>query len=238
MHRFFINPDEMKDQTVVLTGENAYHGNVLRLRAGEEIVVAMGDGFDHRCAVTQVDKREIHANVTAKLENETELPVKITLFQALPKGDKMADIIEFAVELGVHSIVPVETARCLAKGDKAERWQKIAEAGAKLSHRAYIPQIGQICSLEEAIAQAQALDMPFACFEGEKTYNLPGLLQGKSPATIGFFVGPEGGFDYDEVDLFHKSIIPTITLGKRILRTQSAAACVLAGINFWQSMAK
>ncbi|MCL2620877.1 MAG: 16S rRNA (uracil(1498)-N(3))-methyltransferase [Defluviitaleaceae bacterium] len=222
---------------MLLIDENASHGNVLRLRVGEEIVTTISDGIDMICKVIVVDKQEIRAEVIHRTDNTAELPIKITLFQALPKGDKMTDIIESVVELGIHQIVPVETARCVARSqNKGLRWQKVAEGASKLSHRSYIPKISSICSLSDAIGQASKLDVTFACYEGEKDRHLSHFLQDKNPATMGFFIGPEGGFTDEEINLFSQNGIPTTTLGGRILRSQSAASAVMAGINFWKNL--
>ncbi|MCL2236349.1 MAG: 16S rRNA (uracil(1498)-N(3))-methyltransferase [Defluviitaleaceae bacterium] len=234
MHRFFISASDQVQDLVVLTGENASHGNVLRLRQGEEIVVAPGDGVDIVCQVITVEKREITARVLRMAENLAELPMEITLFQALPKGDKMTDIIENTVELGIHRIVPVETERCIVRNqNKTARWEKVAEASAKLSHRAYIPKISGVCGLDDAIAQANELDNAFVCYEGEKSHHLSQYLQNKNPKTLGFFIGPEGGFTTEEIKKFEKHNIEVVTLGNRILRTISASAAALAGINFY-----
>lgn len=222
---------------MVLIDENARHANVLRLGIGEEIVTTTGNGIDLICLVTSIDKKEIHAKIVHKRQNLAELPIKATLFQALPKGDKMTDIIQAVVELGIHKIVPVKTARCVAHSqNKGLRWQKVAETASKLSHRAYIPQIAGISGLDDAIGQAKMLEAAFACYEGEKNRHLAHFLKGKNPATMGFFIGPEGGFADEEIDLFTQRGIPTITLGNRILRTQSAASALMAGINFWKSL--
>jgi len=252
LHRFFVKQDNIKDSTdgeeIVLCGDNAAHANVLRLRRGEEIAVAVLDGgnLDYYCIITQISRDEIHARIADKLPNEAELPVSITLFQALPKGDKMGDIIEHVTELGVNEIIPIVTERCVARpsdsGDKTahkiNRWQKIAESAAKLCHRGRIPQIGGLMDFKEAVQLAvKDFDVAFVCYELEKERHVVPFLKGldldlDKPSKIAFFIGPEGGFAADEIECFKESGITAVSLGNRILRTQSAAALVMGYVNF------
>ncbi|MCL2576073.1 MAG: 16S rRNA (uracil(1498)-N(3))-methyltransferase [Defluviitaleaceae bacterium] len=240
MHRFFIANDNIRDSKVILIDENAAHANVLRLRVGEKIVACVSDeGLDYICEINEIFKKEVVANIIDSMPNDAESTLKITLFQALPKGNKMNDIIEHAVELGACDITPTVTDRSItrnADNGKISRWQKIAESAAKLSHRGYIPQINNPLTLDEAIKDAKLHDIAFVCYELEKSQSLVNYLQNtdfSQVKSLAFFIGSEGGFADDEVEKFIKNSIPTVSIGKRILRTQSAAAKVLANIDFY-----
>ncbi|MCL2349953.1 MAG: 16S rRNA (uracil(1498)-N(3))-methyltransferase [Defluviitaleaceae bacterium] len=237
MHRFFIQQENIGGDEIVLDGDNAAHVAVLRLRIGEEIVAAVsGGGQDYHAVVDSLSKNKVTAKITGIMKNISEMPIDITLFQALPKGNKMGEIIEHVVELGINNIVPIATARCVTGAEgKTARWQKIAESAAKLSHRGRIPHINGILTLKEALASAKSFDAVFACYELEKTKYLAQYLQNLDMSKIkamAFFIGPEGGFASEEIALFEQSSIPALSLGNRILRTQSAAAMVMASINF------
>jgi 16S rRNA (uracil1498-N3)-methyltransferase len=245
LHRFFINNEDIRDGHIVLKDENAAHGHVLRLRTGEQIVAAIsGDDMDYFGIVRKISKGEIWAEIADTADNTAEIPLKVTLFQALPKGGKMGDIIENVVELGIYEIMPFISERSVTNrvnSDKIARWQKIAESAAKLSHRGRIPQIGGILSFKEAVATAKTFDAAFACYEFEKSLHLADCLAdflGKLPIKghLAFFIGPEGGFSGHEIEFFKQSSIPTVSLGPRILRTQSAAAVVMAIINYQLSI--
>lgn len=235
MHRFFVKEDCISGQEVTLTEDNAAHAHVLRLRIGE-LIVACFAGIDYFCEVTVASKGRVVAQILRNEPNNASLPVQVTLFQCLPKGSKMSDIIENATELGVFSIVPAISKRTIAKDAKPEKWQKQAESAAKLSHRGDIPSIGQALKLEQAINCAKDFDHVFACYELEKDLTMAQFMRDanvKSGQTMAFFIGPEGGFDPTEIELFEQAGITAVSLGKRILRTQSASSCVLANINFY-----
>ena len=232
MHRFFVDYVDISDKEIALTGENAAHGSVLRLAIDEEIVVCDGNAADYHCIVTKADKKEIRAKIIHKLENKAEPPIAITLFQALPKSGKMDEIIEKCTQLGISRIAPVLTSRCVTKAPKVDRWRKIAQAAAKQSQRGRIPRIGAIMALDDAIEEAEGYDSAFACYEAEEALLLKTFLKNlpKNISDIAFFVGPEGGFDAEEVNQFRESGIVTVSLGSRILRTEAAAPAVLVSI--------
>ncbi|MDR2168439.1 MAG: 16S rRNA (uracil(1498)-N(3))-methyltransferase [Clostridiales bacterium] len=236
MHRFFIENRDIEGQEIRLTGENAAHGRVLRLRVGEEIVAAVsGGGIDYFCTVSEIAKSEILAEITRTAENKAEPAFEVVLFQALPKGGKMAEIVEHATELGVSAIVPFVSERCLARGENILRWQRIAESAAKLSHRGKIPQIHEVLSFREAVSLARRFALAFACYELENQLSIINY-QLSIEGSLAFFVGPEGGFTPEEADYFRQNGILTVSLGSRILRTQSAAAFVMAIINYQLSI--
>jgi len=237
IHRFFVNISDITKDAVTLKGKNVAHGGVLRLKIGEQIVICDGNGRDYFCVVRAMDKTQICGEILRVEDNIAEPQIAVTLFQALPEGDKLADIVEKCVELGVTQVVPVVTARCIVKtsardSKKTERLRAIAEAAAKQSGRGKIPMICEALSLQAAIEQAKTYDTTFACYESEDKLLLKNLLKpmvGKL-STLAFFVGPEGGFAQEEIAMFTDAKIPTVSLGNRILRTETAGPAVLANI--------
>jgi len=201
---------------------------------GEEIIACCPSGIDHYSRISSVSKAEIRAEITHSAPNAAEPPVAITLYQALPKGDKMGEIVERCVELGVSAVVPVVTARCVARpsdgGNKAARWRRIAESAAKQSGRGIIPSVGGLVTLADAITLSKAHDAAFVCLETEGKFSMKDFAKSLPTAvrSIGLFVGPEGGFDSNEAVLFATQSIPAVTLGRRILRTETAAAAAIA----------
>ena len=225
------------DGEIILTDENAAHAFVLRLKIGEKIVVCDGKACDYHCIVDSIAKDQVHVKITNSVANAAEPPVFVTLFQGLPKGDKMEEIVEKCVELGISRIVPVVTARCVAKSSsrdtkKAMRWQKIGEAAAKQSQRGILPQVSEILRFDEALQLAKECNIVFACYELEDKLMLKGLLKAlpKEITSLAFFIGPEGGFTNEEAAQFAENNIVTVSLGQRILRTETAGAAVLANV--------
>ena len=196
-------------------------------------MICDGAGMDYHCAVASCTKSETIATVIKKIPNTAEPNICTTIFQALPKTGKMDEIIDKCTQLGVSRIVPVITARCVAKpsdrdAKKIDRWQKIALAAASQSQRGKVPIIDKALSFSEALIQAKSYDTTFACYEGEKHLLLRSYLQ--YATRIAFFVGPEGGFSNDEIAMFNTNGIATVSLGPRILRTELAGAVVLANL--------
>lgn len=244
MHQFFVNPSQINisDKTVVITGADVNHiKNVLRMKPGEEISVSNGmDGKEYRCGIRLLQEEHIVCELRFIKEGAVELPVKVYLFQCLPKADKMEWIVQKAVELGVYEIIPVASARCVVKLDskkadaKVARWQGIAEAAAKQSRRAVIPRIAEVISFSQAVKMAENMDVrliPYEMAEGmEKTRK---LIENLQPAqSIAVFVGSEGGFEEGEVQYAMECGIVPITLGGRILRTETAGMVVLSWIMY------
>ena len=241
MYHFYVEPDAVSENTARITGGDVNHiKNVLRMHTGEEIMILDGNGMEYRCEIEAISD-EILARILEAKKTEAELSVRLLLFQGLPKKDKMELIIQKAVELGVSEIIPVLTKRTVVKLEdkkkeqkKLERWQTIAEAAAKQSGRGIIPKVCEAVKFSEAVKQAEALEealIPYELAEGmdEARERIRGL-HGKK--TIGIFIGPEGGFEEDEIALAVKSGIHPITLGKRILRTETAGLCILSVIMF------
>lgn len=227
---------------IVITGEDVNHiKNVLRMKIGEEIAVSNGvDGREYRCEVAQFLSDEVVCKLRFIKENDVELPAQVYLFQGLPKADKMELIIQKAVELGVHSVIPVATRRSIVKLDdkkavaKQNRWQGIAEAAAKQSKRKIIPKIEKVMSFAEALKTAKELEVRLIPYElAEDMSHTKEVIEGiREGQKIAIFIGPEGGFDETEIALASEVGVEPITLGKRILRTETAGMTVLAWLMY------
>ncbi len=210
--------------------------NVLRGRSGDEILVSAQDHLEYTCYIDQINEDEILAKIMYVQENGLELSSRIYLFQGLPKGDKMEWIIQKAVELGVYEVIPVDTKRSVVKLDqrkqekKNKRWQAISESAAKQSKRMLIPEISPVMTFEKSVEMADSLDVRLIPYElARGIEETRGILDEISPGqSVGIFIGPEGGFDEEEVGLAVKHKILPITLGRRILRTETAGMTVLS----------
>ena len=234
MPKFFFNKNDISRGQVQLFGEDEKHiKTVLRAREGEEVTLCDGEGMDYQCRIASLE-RGVLLDVLSKEVCETEPKTKITLYQGLPKADKMELIIQKCVELGVDRIVAVSTERAIVKLDKKEtkkleRWQKIAEAAAKQSGRGKIPEIGQqVLKFKEAVAEAKELDGAIIPYEREQETGIRQFVQNFKGESVGVFIGPEGGFADEEIALAQESGIIPITLGKRILRTETAGMTTTA----------
>lgn len=230
--RFF--KDSRPEGETVLTGEDARHiGLSLRMRVGEKITLC-SKGVDFECEIVSITPSEVRCRVVDEKPSEGEPTVKVTLFQALPKSGKMSTIVQKAVELGVDRIVPVMTARCVARPDsrsmarKHDRWNKVALAAARQCGRGVIPEVADIITFDEAIAQAGALDRTFFCYEGGGESFLSADL--KDVTTVGIIIGAEGGFDEAEAEAAIKSGMMPITLGRRILRCETAPLSAISAV--------
>ena len=234
MPKFFFNKNDISRGQVQLFGEDEKHiKTVLRAREGEEITLCDGEGMDYQCRIASLE-RGVLLDILSQDVCETEPKTKITLYQGLPKADKMELIIQKCVELGVDRIVAVSTERAIVKLDKKEtkkleRWQKIAEAAAKQSGRGKIPEIGQqVLKFKEAVAEAKELDGAIIPYEREQERGIRAFVQEFKGNSIGVFIGPEGGFADEEIALAQENGITPITLGKRILRTETAGMTTTA----------
>lgn len=237
MHHFFVTPEQVKEKTIYIEGSDVNHmKNVLRMKIGEELQISDGNNKKYRCKIESMTEEEICAEILEELHADNELPSKIYLFQGLPKSDKMELIVQKAVELGVYEVIPVSTKRAVVKLDakkaakKVERWNSIAEGGAKQSGRNVIPNVKEVMTFKEAVQYAKELDVilvPYELAEGmEETKNIiSGIEKGQS---VGIFIGPEGGFETAEVEYAIENGAKAITLGKRILRTETAGLTTLS----------
>lgn len=230
MPKFFFDPRTVRDGVVTLDGENAKHLiKVLRIREGDGLILCDGASFDYDATVKSVAKDSLEAYLIKKYENPAEPETKITLFQGLPKGDKLSYIVEKAVEAGVCEIAPVLLKRSVARSDKkdfakkAERYQKIAESAAKQSNRGIIPAVSPLHSLDEVIARRDIFDLLLMPYECEREDSLKNALAACPDAKkIAVIIGPEGGFDEEEVQRLTKAGFRSVSLGTRILRTETA----------------
>ena len=242
MYQFFVDPSQIsiEDKRVIIQGSDVNHiRNVLRMKFGEELNVSNGqDGKEYRCAIGSFEEDRIVCQLRFVKEDNVELPSRVYLFQALPKADKMEMIIQKAVELGVYRIIPVAAKRCVVKLDEKKaaariaRWQTIAQAAAKQSKRGILPEVAGVMSFSQAVRTAADMDVkliPYELAENmEKTRELVDSL--KEGQDIALFIGPEGGFEESEIQLATDCGIVPVTLGKRILRTETAGMTVLSWI--------
>lgn len=225
------------DNTVVITGDDHNHiKNVLRMKTGDELSVRCeSEKKEYRCGIKEYRDGETVCEIRFIKEDDTELPVKVTVYQALPKSDKMETVIQKCTELGAVRIVPVRTSRCVVKLDdkkaaaKCARWQLIAKGASEQSQRGVIPIVGPVMDLEDALIDAGKLDVKLMPYElagdMEKTREIIGSI--KTDSSVGIFIGPEGGFDKREVEEASDTGFISITLGRRILRIETAAMTVL-----------
>lgn len=244
MYQFFVEPYQIdiENKTAFIRGTDVNHiKNVLRMKAGEEIALKTGaDDVEYRCGIVELAEDCIRLELRFLKESGVELPSRIILFQGLPKADKMELIIQKCVELGVYEIVPVAMKRCVVKLDekkaqsKISRWQGISEAAAKQSKRAVIPKVHPVMNYEEALKKAQELDVRLVPYElAEGMEHTRKLLSGIEPGqSVGIFIGPEGGFDPSEIAAAQDAGAEPITLGKRILRTETAGMTVMAWLSY------
>lgn len=236
MHHFFAEPGQIGETEIRITGSDVNHiRNVLRLRCGEQISVS-GDAKEYRCEIAQIAEDCVVAHIMWAQEADTELPCRISLFQGLPKGDKMEFIIQKAVELGACEIIPMATRRSVVRldaskaGNKCRRWNAISENAAKQSQRSVIPEVRPVMSFEEAVHAAAPFDRKLIPYELAQGMDLTKDAFGRiSPGeSVAVFIGPEGGFEESEIELARDAGFLPVTLGRRILRTETAGMAVLA----------
>jgi len=237
MSHFFVNSSQITADVLTIVGDDVNHmKNVLRMRSGEAFTAADENGLFYHCEVDTLEKEQVTAKILDKEQGGSELSSKIYLFQGLPKADKMELIIQKAVELGAYEIVPVVTKRSIVKLDakkeasKLKRWQAIAEGAAKQSGRMLIPHISEVKTYGEALQMARELDVnviPYECARGmDGTREVFGNI--KPGMSVGIFIGPEGGWEESEVDKAKEQGIHPVTLGRRILRTETAGLTTLS----------
>ena len=239
MHHFFVGPEQIADGAVQIVGPDVNHmKNVLRMRPGEEFLVS-GGGRDLLCAVESLEGQTVSARILGE-QPSRELPASIWLFQGLPKSDKMELIIQKAVELGAAGIVPVATKNAVVKLDtkkeesRVRRWQAIAESAAKQSKRSLVPEIGRVLSFKEAVAHVEneGFDLRLIPYENERGMSATREVfeRADKAKKIAVFIGPEGGFDESEVAAAKAADILPVSLGSRILRTETAGLAVLSAL--------
>ena len=241
MYRFFIKEEQIHDGMIEICGSDVNHiSNVLRMKQGEELWISDGGKKEYRCTIEEFSPDEVLLHIIYAQQPDYELQSRIYLFQGLPKADKMELIIQKAVELGAYEVIPVETKRCVVKLDgkkaakKVERWKQIAESAAKQSKRMLIPNVHEVLTFKEALKYAESMDVrliPYELAKGmqETKEILADIQPGQS---IGIFIGPEGGFEEKEVETAISEGAKPITLGKRILRTETAGLAILSVLMF------
>jgi RNA methyltransferase, rsmE family len=236
MYQFFVESGQIGKDSVMIEGSDVNHiKNVLRMKPGEKIRISEPAGENYFCEIAEIEDSFVRASILEKDETGTELPNRIYLFQGLPKNDKMELIIQKAVELGVYEIIPVAMKNCVVKLDakkaaaKTARWQGIAESAAKQSKRSLIPKVSEPVSYKEAVAYAMKLDQKLVPYENERgmAATREAVEAVRPGESIGIFIGPEGGFAPEEIEAV-KGEMKLISLGSRILRTETAGFTTLA----------
>ncbi|MBQ7341342.1 MAG: 16S rRNA (uracil(1498)-N(3))-methyltransferase [Oscillospiraceae bacterium] len=238
MVRFFVSSEELAGNFLVLTGDNAAHAKVLRLKNGEKVLVCDGQGQECVCTVSDVSANQISLVVDSRQASETEPAVKASIYMAFPKSDKLEHVIQKATELGVYEIVAFPSARCVSRPDdkslskKLDRWQKIAASAAEQSGRGRIPRVRVLPSLDAALQDARQADKAILFYENERATTLRMALEEKPFTSISLLTGPEGGLEEKEVEKAKAAGLEICTLGRRILRCETAPLCALSAVMY------
>lgn len=238
MTRFFVSEEEMQGDFLVLTGENAEHAKVLRLKNGENVLVCDGCGNECVCTVSDVSPGQISLVVQKRQDSTSEPKVKASVYMSFPKADKLEHVIQKATELGAFEIVAFPSARCVSRPDekslrkKQERWQKIAASAAEQSGRGLIPQIIVLSSYQEALKRAGESDLSILFYENERATTLKMAIEGNRFDSISLLTGPEGGLETREVEQAKNAGFQICTLGSRILRCETAPLCALSAVMY------
>lgn len=238
MHWFYVEKSQISESEIRITGSDVNHiKNVLRMETGEHVVICDREGKDYYCELVSLSQDEVIAQINQINDTESELPAKLYLFQGIPKKDKMELIIQKGVELGAFEIIPVSMKRCVAKIEdgkkeqkKLERWQGIATSAAKQSGRGIIPNVHSVMSFKEAVSYGKQMDcclVPYEQAENMST-TVEQVKKASKSKSVGIFIGPEGGFDENEIELIEEAGFHAVTLGKRILRTETAGLTILS----------
>lgn len=238
MARFFVNPGDLGENVIVLTGENAQHAKVLRLKAGEEVLVCDGQGLECRCQVMEASSSQYELQVIERRAASAEASVRVSIYMAFPKADKLEHVIQKATELGACEIVAFPSARCVSRPDdkslkkKLERWQKIAASAAEQSGRGRIPEVIVLPGFAAALERAAKADKALFFYENEHATTLRMALEEGSFETVSLMSGPEGGLEEKEVEQARAAGLSVCTLGKRILRCETAPLCALSAVMY------
>ena len=241
MHHFFVTPSQVSGETIFVEGQDVNHmKNVLRMKIGEQVEISDGNNKKYLCEIEAFDAEAVRLQILEEMAADTELSSKLYLFQGLPKSDKMELIVQKAVELGAFEVIPVATKRAVVKLDakkaakKVERWNSISESAAKQAGRSLIPEVTEVLTFSQALEKAKQLDVtliPYELAEGmeESREIIRSIKKGQS---VGIFIGPEGGFEQAEVAQAMEAGAKPVTLGKRILRTETAGLTILSILMF------
>ena len=238
MTRFFVTPEDMQPNFFVLTGENAAHAKVLRLQTGEQVMVCDGEGNECVCTVSDISADQVSLVVNSRNTSATEAKVCVSVYMAFPKGDKLEHVIQKATELGACEIVAFPSSRCVSRPDekslakKLPRWQKIAASAAEQSGRGIVPDVVVLPSFAAALERAVLADKAILFYENERSTTLHMELQDQAFSTVSLMTGPEGGYDSAEVQAAMDAGMSVCTLGKRILRCETAPLCALSAVMY------
>ena len=245
MPKFFVAGNQINNNKIKIIGDDVNHiKNVLRQKSGDKITICdISKEQDYLCEIDKIEEKSIDCNIIEKLENNTESNVKVTIFQGLPKADKMELVIQKSVELGVYDITPLQMKRCVVKLNekdklkKIQRWQKISEVAAKQCGRNIIPKINNIVNVKEVCNLCNEYDIVLIAYENEKENTLKKELKNlkkldKEEIKVAVIIGPEGGIAPEEIEMFEENGAKIITLGNRILRTETVALSVLSIIMY------
>ena len=236
MTRFFM--EEQSGDALRLTGENFQHARVLRIKPGERLLVCDGQGEEALCVVKEVTASEMELEVLERRASQTEAAVRVSVYMAFPKADKLEHVIQKATELGAYEIVAFPSARCVSRPDekslrkKLERWQKIAASAAEQSGRGRIPKVLVLDSFQKALERAAQADKALLFYENEHAVTLRMALETGSWSTASLLTGPEGGLEEGEVEQARKAGFQVCTLGSRILRCETAPLCALSAVMY------
>lgn len=236
MVRFFVSAEDLEQDTVTLTGENAQHAKVLRLKPGETVLLCDGDGHEGVCEVVSTEGWLLR--IKNRQSSGSEAAVKVSVYMALPKADKLEHVIQKATELGAYEIVTFPSGRCVSRPDekslkkKLERWQKIAASASEQSGRGRIPKVLVLSSFSEALSRAGKVDKALMFYEHEEALTLKMALSSGGYRTVSLLTGPEGGLEESEVAQAREAGLQVCTLGKRILRCETAPLCALSAVMY------
>ncbi len=238
MTRFFVDPEQLRLDFLVLTGQNAAHAKVLRLKNGDQVMICDGNGNECQCTVSNVSADQYSLVVNSRQDATSEAKVKVSVYMAYSKGDKLEHVIQKATELGAFEIIAFPSSRCVSKPDekslhkKLERWQKIAASAAEQSGRGRIPQVLTADSYQAALQRAAQADIPILFYENEQATTLRMTLSDKEYKSVSLLTGPEGGLEQREVEQARNMGMHICTLGSRILRCETAPLCALSAVMY------
>lgn len=238
MARFFVDSLDAQQNFLILTGENAAHAKVLRLKNGEQVTVCDGKGKELLCTVSDVSGNQICLVVNNEMESMSEPMVKVSVYMAFAKGDKFEHVVQKATELGACEIIAFPSARCVSKPDdkslnkKLERWRKIAAAAAEQSGRGCVPKVLVLSSYQEALEHAARADVSILFYENERATTLRDTLSATKYTSVSLLTGPEGGLERKEVEQAINAGLTVCTLGRRILRCETAPLCALSAVMY------
>jgi len=231
MHRAYAEPSDIQGDRAIIRGDEAKHiKNVLRMQPGDAFIAFDGSGTDYICRIVRVGA-EVEADIVSRERNLTEPDIHVTLYQAYPKAAKMEDIVQKAVELGAAGIVPFISQRCVKRPEEASRLRRVVLAATKQCGRSVLPEVTDVLGFAEAMTSMKAHERLIVCWEEEKQTSLKEALQG-AHTDIGVVIGPEGGFEAAEVEQLRSIGGVSVTLGPRILRTETAGIAVLSAVFF------